>query len=296
MSMHANDKPFDLILVGAISRDENIYGHRRESSIGGAVTYGAFAAKHSGGRVGVITKLSAKDSYLTDRFADEGIPVWVLPSTRTTAMRNVYHSSDREKRTCTCLEAADGFAPSSLPEISGRIVLAAALIKGEIPLGTLKALVRLGKVGLDVQGVLRVNRNSEVVFERSEEAEQAIQSVTFLKADAAEAEILTSKTDLGEAALDLADRGPEEVVISHNTQLVLAYRQKIFKAPLTPSSTDGRTGRGDTLFCSYLARRAQGDEPPRALKFAAALVSLKLETPGPFNGTMADVLMKMKSE
>lgn len=290
-----NAKPFDLVLVGAISKDENIYGHQRENSIGGAVTYGAFAAKRSGGRVGVVTKLSEQDTHLTARFADDGIPVWVVPSKRTTAIRNVYHSADREKRTCTCLEAVDAFTPASLPDITTRIVHAAALISGEIPLQTLKAMARLGQVGLDVQGFLRVNRDTELVFEKSDEAEQAIQSVTYLKADAAEAEILTSKTDLAEAALDLADRGPAEVVISHNTQLVLAYRKKIFTAPLTPRGTDGRTGRGDTLFCSYLARRAQGDEPPRALKFAAALVSLKLETPGPFKGTMADVLMKMKS-
>jgi sugar/nucleoside kinase (ribokinase family) len=65
---------------------------------------------------------------------------------------------------------------------------------------------------------------------------------------------------------------------------------------LTPSKINGRTGRGDTLFGSYLARRTQGDEPFQALQFAAALVSLKLESPGPFRGTMEDVWMKMKAQ
>jgi len=31
-----------------------------------------------------------------------------------------------------------------------------------------------------------------------------------------------------------------------------------------------------------------------SLKFAAALVSIKMETPGPFQGTLADVLARMK--
>jgi sugar/nucleoside kinase (ribokinase family) len=35
-------------------------------------------------------------------------------------------------------------------------------------------------------------------------------------------------------------------------------------------------------------------EPAEALKFAAALVSIKMETPGPFQGTLQDVLERMK--
>jgi len=86
------------------------------------------------------------------------------------------------------------------------------------------------------------------------------------------------------------------VVVSHNHELVLACEEKIYKAPLTPRKVEGRTGRGDTLFCSYLARRTQGDAPFEALQFAAALVSLKLESPGPFRWTLKDVHMKMKAQ
>jgi sugar/nucleoside kinase (ribokinase family) len=134
-----------------------------------------------------------------------------------------------------------------------------------------------------------------MVFEKSNEAAEALKWVTYLKTDAAEAEILTGKTDLTQAAVEMAAMGPKEVVISHNTGLVLFFKGKIYKVPLTPRKLDGRTGRGDTLFGSYLARRTKGDAPFRALQFAAALVSLKLETPGPFYGTMEDVLAKMKA-
>jgi len=33
--------------------------------------------------------------------------------------------------------------------------------------------------------------------------------------------------------------------------------------------------------------------PAESLKFAAALVSIKMESPGPFNGTLEDVLARM---
>jgi sugar/nucleoside kinase (ribokinase family) len=296
MSENPNEHALDLVLVGAISKDENIYANRKERSIGGAVTYGAFSAKRSGSHVGVITKLAQDDYHLLDQFCDEQIPVWVLPSKRTTSIRNVYHSSDKECRTCTCLAATDAFFPENLPPLSTKIIHAAALIKGEIPLQTIQAMTRIAEVGMDIQGFLRVSRDTKMVFEKSDEVEQALKWVTYLKADATEAKILTAQTDLVEAALAMAAMGPKEVVISHNNELVLACEDNIYRVPLTPSKIDGRTGRGDTLFGSYLARRTQGDEPYQALRFAAALVSLKLESPGPFRGTMADVRAKMKAQ
>lgn len=295
MSQTCNAQALDLVLVGAISKDENVYQGRNEKNIGGAVIYGAFSAKRSGSRVGVVTKLATEDHHLADQLCDEHIPVWVLPSKKTTAIRNVYHSSDRERRTCTCLAATDAFSPENLPTLSTKIIHAAALIKGEIPLQTVESMTRIAEVGLDLQGFLRVSRNTKMVFEKSDEVQQALRSVSYLKADANEAQILTAKTDLAEAALEMAAMGPKEVVVSHNHELVLACEEKVYKTPLTPRKIEGRTGRGDTLFCSYLARRTQGDAPFEALLFAAALVSLKLEAPGPFRGTMEDVLLKMNA-
>ena len=51
----------------------------------------------------------------------------------------------------------------------------------------------------------------------------------------------------------------------------------------------GRTGRGDTTFGAYLAMRMTGASIPEALLYATACVSLKMETPGVFTGTKADV-------
>ncbi|MGD8520621.1 MAG: PfkB family carbohydrate kinase [Desulfobacterales bacterium] len=293
MSESIDKQALDLVLVGAISKDENIYTDGNEKSIGGAVTYGAFSAKRSGSHVGIITKLAEEDHHLLDQFGDEQIPVWVLPSKQTTSIRNVYHSSDKESRTCTCLAAVDAFSPENLPDISTKIIHAAALINGEIPLQTLQSMTRIAEVGLDIQGFMRVCRDSKMVLEKPDELAQALKSVTYLKTDASEAEIFTNKTNLAEAALEMATMGPKEVVISHNKELVLACQGKIHRAPLTPRKINGRTGRGDTLFCSYLARRTQGDEPFQALQFAAALVSLKLESSGPFRGTLEDVMLKM---
>ena len=60
-------------------------------------------------------------------------------------------------------------------------------------------------------------------------------------------------------------------------------------------SVVGRTGRGDTTFGAFLGHRAQhGVE--ESLRFASALVSLKMEKPGAFDGALEDVLRRMNAE
>ena len=61
-----------------------------------------------------------------------------------------------------------------------------------------------------------------------------------------------------------------------------------YTCPLKPRSLDGRTGRGDTTFSTYITER-QRKGIQEALNYATQLVSLKMETPGPFKGSRADV-------
>ena len=64
--------------------------------------------------------------------------------------------------------------------------------------------------------------------------------------------------------------------------------REIYTCPIRARNLSGRTGRGDTTFAGYINERLTADTPT-ALRFATALVSLKMETPGPFTGTRADV-------
>ena len=52
--------------------------------------------------------------------------------------------------------------------------------------------------------------------------------------------------------------------------------------------TPGPIAVNTSTFAGYLTERLT-HEIPEALEFAAALVSLKMETPGPFKGTRQDV-------
>ena len=117
--------------------------------------------------------------------------------------------------------------------------------------------------------------------------------ITYLKTDAAEAEILTGTADRREAARLMVEWGVKEALITHNTE-VLAYDGKdIYTCPIKARNLSGRTGRGDTTFAGYITERQRADIKD-ALQYCTALVSLKMETPGPFQGTRQDVLDYIK--
>ena len=86
----------------------------------------------------------------------------------------------------------------------------------------------------------------------------------------------------------LCEWGAKEVLITHNTEAIVCDGECVYRAPLKARNLSGRTGRGDTTFAGYLGERLHRSIP-EALEFAAALVSLKMETPGPFTGTRKDV-------
>ena len=71
---------------------------------------------------------------------------------------------------------------------------------------------------------------------------------------------------------------------------MLAYDGKEMRTyPVKSRQLSGRTGRGDTVFGSYIAMRVTGAGMDEALRYATACVSLKMETPGPFSGPREDV-------
>ena len=79
----------------------------------------------------------------------------------------------------------------------------------------------------------------------------------------------------------LHDWGAKEVVITHNTEVLAYDGEKVYTCPIKARNLSGRTGRGDTTFAGYIAERQRGSVE-EALNFCTALVSLKMETPGPF--------------
>jgi len=135
---------------------------------------------------------------------------------------------------------------------------------------------------------VRVREDGHLVFRQWPDMAEGLALVTYLKVDRAEAELLTGQADLRAAARQLAAYGPREVIVTQSSGVTVYADGQVYEAPFNPRSLDGRTGRGDTCFATYVGKRLSAS-PEEACRFAAAITTLKQEQPGPWRGTLDDV-------
>lgn len=280
---------FDVILLGHFAKDREVVGQEETDLLGGGVYFGAFPLKAMGIKVGVITKLSEKDFSDLKVFKEANIPVFASKAPETTGMKNVYPTEKREERKSYPIGFAGPFDRSDLPEFEAEIIHIGALLRGEVPPELIKHLSQKSELGLDLQGFVRKISGDDVIMEKWEKAQEVLPHVTYLKADDTEAEVLTVEDNLTRAAKDLAKLGPEEVVITHDDGVIGYTGEEFHRAPFKPMSLEGRTGRGDTCMATYLGKRSLGFSPEEAIRYAAALTTLKLEEPEPFNREIDEV-------
>lgn len=273
----------DVTVIGHFAKDLLVVGGQEEVASGGSVYYGALALRRLGLQVAVVTRLAKADFPRLDELKEAGILVFAQPAEETSGIRNVYFSADMDRRHCTPLGFAGSFRLADMPPLQAKIWLIGPIMAGEVDIPFVRAIAERGLVALDVQGFVRVREGGTLVFRDWLEKAEGLSYVRFLKADSAESEVLTGKANLQEAARELASYGPHEIVLTHAKGVLVYADGAVYEAPFTPRELKGRTGRGDTCFAAYLARRLTSS-PDEACRFAAKVTSLKMEAPGPFRG------------
>lgn len=285
----------DIMMIGPATRDINIdYTGEQVQEVGGAVFFCTYAARAAGANVFAAVKINEHDHDIIRAFELPDDKIVLLPSFRTTLMQNQYFTEDRERRKARCLAQSDPIYPGDIPSIESRLFHLAGLLYGDFPVELITHLAQCGRLSADIQGFLRHNQSGEMVFHDWVEKKRFLPFFDFLKTDAAEAEILTGTEDRYSAAKILYEWGAKEIMISHNSEMLVYAGEEFYTCPVKARNLSGRTGRGDTTFGAYLGRRMTGHTIPEALRFATAMVSLKMESPGPFRGNEQDVFAFLK--
>ncbi len=292
-------KTYDIAFIGHVCFDEVIPFHEEaRTAPGSAVMCGALAAARVGKKVAVITQMSPEDESILEPMRQNGIVVFAHPTTKTTYMKVVHPSADVDERDIYQLTNAGFFSIDDLPELKTNHVHLAGITDQEFDLDFIGGIKERGyRLSVDMQSFVRqvdpVTRC--ILFKDVPEKKKIISLMDMVKLDIVETKVLTDSDDLEQAALVFESWGCPEVVITRAEGVLARVNGKTYYEKFTNKSVVGRTGRGDTTFAAYLAWRADHDVP-ESLRFAAALVSLKMESPGPFNGTLCDVLARMQAE
>lgn len=277
----------DIAFIGHFAKDRLVYRGVAETASGGGVYYGSMALRRLGYAVAVITQLHPDDFDRLEELREAGITVHASAAGQTTGIENIYPTEDMDRRICRPLGFAGPFRPDEIPLLDARVTIVTPLMAGEISGDLVRLLVSRGQVGLDVQGFARVREGETLVTRDWPGKATDLAGVHYLKADDAEAEVLTGQNDLQKAAVALAALGPREVVLTHAAGVMVCAEGTFCEAAFTPRRVLGRTGRGDTCFATYVAGRLHSS-PAEACRLAAAVTSLKMEHPGPFRGGRED--------
>ncbi len=288
---------YDLVFMGHVTIDEI---EAKEGSAhgvpGGAPYFGAFAASRSKKRIAVVTKMAEKDAHLLEPFKAAGIDVYLRPVPSTTHMRVVHPTGNPDERLMFQTQSAGFFVSADVPPLEPGLIHLGALTDREFTLEFMQHLKQRGfRLSVDMQNFVRQvdPETGAIHFRDVPDKREIVGLADMVKLDVVEAEVLTGTRDMEEAARLVEKWGAIETILTSSDGAFVRCKGIMYFERYTNRSSQGRTGRGDTTTGAYLARRI--DHPVQeSLKFAAALASIKMETPGPFQGSLEDVLVRMK--
>jgi len=283
-------KHYDVIYAGNYTKDTIITPDGTRYVDGGGMNYAAHAGKRLGIKPAVVTRLAKDDNHVVEALQHAGIDCFPVYSPNSTLMTLEYKTHDVDQRNLYVKSVGGTIKAEHLDGLTANAIVVSPSLRGEVESEFFEIMRKRNGVILaaDVQGFVRVLRGESLVYEPWDEMGRVLINLDILKSDAVEAEFLTGKTDIEEAARVFAGFGAKEIVLTHRDGVLIHAEGEFHHFPFHSESMAGRSGRGDTCLGSYVAKRLS--LPPReAGKWAAAATSLKVERSGPFNRPIPEV-------
>ena len=282
----------DICCIGHITLDKIVTPRKTTYMPGGTSYYLSHGISHlkDTKHYQLVTALAPSEFKAVEDIRAKGIKVTVIPSHRTVYFENTY-GENQDNRSQRVLAKADPFTVEQLENINAHIFHLGSLLADDFSLDVVKYLSTKGILAVDAQGYLREVRGEKVYPIDWTDKVEALKYIDILKVNEHEMEVLTGQTDIKQAALQLAEWGVKEVLITLGSLGSIIYAEGTFhKIPAyPPKDIVDATGCGDTYATGYLYMRNKGASYEEAGCFAAAMSTLKLEASGPFSKTEEDV-------
>jgi sugar/nucleoside kinase (ribokinase family) len=290
---------YDVTFIGHMCWDEiTRFGEEPTVAPGSAVMCGAMVAARVGKRVAAVVKMAKEDEAILAPMKEAGVTTYLIPSDVTTYSRVEHQSENIDERKLTLVRSAGLISIEDVPHFDSRCVHLAGISNTEFDMNLMRGLQARGySLSVDLQSFVRQvdPETREIRFGDVPDKETIVAIMDKVKLDVVEAKVLTGTGDLEKAGATIESWGCPEVLITHSPGVLARVNGTTYYEEFSNRSVVGRTGRGDTTFAAYLSRRMEHDVG-ESLRFAAALVSLKMETPGPFQGTLDEVIKRMEEK
>lgn len=214
-NLEKSQKMNDICCIGHITLDKIITPKQTTYMPGGTSYYFSHGIRHlkDTKNYKLVTALAPSEYKAVEDMRAKGIQVEVLPSKKTVYFENIYgeNQDDREQRV---LAKADPFTVEELKNEEARFFHLGSLLSDDFSLEVVKLLSSKGKLAVDAQGYLREVRGEQVYPTDWKDKKEALKYIDILKVNEHEAEVLTGFTDPKQAAMQLAEWGVKEVLLT----------------------------------------------------------------------------------
>jgi hypothetical protein len=285
-----------IAIIGAMGRNKLIYDNQVVNSTSGVTNYAGHALLALGGEVTVFGACAPEDfKELTKDFRCD---VRNIAAGTHFELFETWSKNPNEKR--------HEFEPAPKPILAKYIpdlekydfVLLGPLYNSDMPNQTLKAIIESSaKVGLVVQGMLRYNIDGQLMLKPNPDLISNIGGIDYLFMDERELRSLTDAKDREEGVEILQGYGASNIVITLGDKGSIAYvggQKHLNRAFPAESKTLYTIGAGDTFAAAFIFAQQLFDDPQKQGEFAAMVATMKIEKEGPFDGTLEQVLNRLK--
>lgn len=285
---------YDILFIGHINRDTVVpFGGTAFTEECSPVTFAAAAASCLKKRIAAATRIQEGEAYLLEPLKAAGVRLFTRPG-QTTEGHIVFPTANVDQRQIFRIKPGEPFAVDEMPPIEPCLVhLCCFDAHGFLP-GLMRGLKRRGfRLSVDMMSVmLQADGTGAARLRDVPEKKEILGLADFVKLDVAEGKVLTGADALQKQADILEGWGSSETILTCSEGVLAQRSGTSFFARFTNRRTQGRMGRGDTCMGAYLAYRLDHSLED-SLGFAAALTSIKLESPGPFKGAFDEVIERV---
>ena len=305
-----------LLYIGNIGLDHVYWNHNGKESHGpgGAVYYGVGAAAKVANQnvdIELVTKVGSQEkTECLEKCLEElwmyGVKLNVHRVGRTHALKVTYPTANKAKRRIVQTGFCEPYQLGDMPQGFGakyaHLICLAGNTDIEFPVSFIEDLANQGyqgRMAIDMQCLIRhVMRNGEIRNRDVPQKKHICNIVGTVKMDDAEANLLMGTKDMAEASsIAIKKWGCRRVIITStpsNGVYVSVGKERYF-ARFSDGEHPGRNGRGDTTFAAGLVALEEGYNVRDSARFAAAVASIKLESPpGAFDSTFSQVIQRMR--
>lgn len=286
-----------IAVLGPIAKDYIEVDDQVITQIGGIPYYVGVALQSLGVEkiVPYVTCCSNDNNWVKENFF--GLDVICLPAEKTLESQIKYSSSNPDVRehVIKCYNNTIKATLELLAELEEYdYIIFGPLFHDNISLELFEKLKHknlvLGNFGLFTHG-----ENDQFVRKNPENLIKVLSYLKYLFLDRSEAEYVSGKEGINEAANYLQFHGLVNMIITEGSKgSHLFIGKDYYQIPaFPPQRLVDTTGAGDTYLAAFIKSLELFDDPQKQGRFAAMIATMSLETKGAFRGNIKDVMNKL---